>query len=145
MDRDSDLPQDSHGAPSHTAPWQLLRTISGGDEPERDESLGGGARYAETYDLARQASAKLKTMQSRVEEIEEKAREAVRRTHLELEAAEARADDLAQRLEDAEVRAARAEARARGAEEWLARIHEEIAAQLIDDDLAEEDAQVRSA
>ena len=139
MDRDTDLPHESDNAPSHKAPWHLLRTVSGGEETGRDRPVVDGAgRYAETYDLARQASARLKAMQGRVEEIEEKAREAVRRTHLELEEAEARAEELTQRLEDAEERAARAEARAKDAEEWLARIHQEIAEQLIDDPTEDE-------
>jgi len=144
MDRDTDLPHEPDNAPSHKAPWHLLRTVSGGAEADRDRAVDGAGRYAETYDLARQASARLKAMQSRVEEIEEKAREAVRRTHLELEEAEARAEELAQRLEDAEQRAARAEARAGDAEQWLARIHQEIAEQLMDDP-AEEEPQVLSA
>jgi chromosome segregation ATPase len=144
MDRDTDLPHESDNAPSHKAPWHLLRTVSGGEDSDYDRSVDGASRYAETYDLARQASARLKAMQSRVEEIEEKAREAVRRTHLELEEAEARAEELARRLEDAEQRAAGAEARANDAEQWLARIHQEIAEQLIDDP-AEDEPQALSA
>jgi DNA repair exonuclease SbcCD ATPase subunit len=118
-------------------PDKILRlaSVSRGQSAERSEEGGDDVarRGAAAIDLVRQAAASIRATENRLHETETRGEALVQRAIKELRETETRVQGLVSRLKSAEVRAQvmearwqENEARARQAEEWLARLHQAI-------------------
>jgi DNA repair exonuclease SbcCD ATPase subunit len=117
-------------------PDKILRlaSVSRGQSAERSEEGDDVARRgAAAIDLVRQAAASIRATENRLHETETRGEALVQRAIKELRETETRVQGLVSRLKSAEVRAQvmearwqENEARARQAEEWLARLHQAI-------------------